>query len=328
MKLSSQRGVALVITLIFLSIITFLAVAFLATSRRDKSSMSATQNQTGSKLMADVALARAQAEIVGKMMARSNLLGVEMMVSRNYINPAGFNTAQVAGQVDTNNVNYEYTQGGVALSQNQFIQNVANLFFDPRPPVFVKTNKNGSLDFPFYLDLNRNGRFETNGFRRALDRNGNAIPDGNGGFVTNFLKGDPEWIGVLARPEFPHSSSNHFVGRFSFVVVPTSLTLDINYLHNQAKQLGVGGEGFFRNQGVGSWELNLAAFLRDLNTNTWSYPYNSYNTNLGGSSGAGLDSFDDARTLLNYRYNGTYNNLSSFNQLFGASAGLAFLLGC
>ena len=26
---------------------------------------------------------------------------------------------------------------------------------------------------------------------------------------------------------------------------------------------------FFRNQGVGSWEINLAAFLADLNTNKW-----------------------------------------------------------
>ena len=324
MKLSSQRGVALVITLIFLAIITFLAVAFLATARRDKSSMSATQNQTGSKLMADQALARAQAEILGKMMARSNLLGVEMMVSRNYINPAGFNTGQPAGQVDTNNVNYDYTQGGAALNQNQFIQNVANLFFDPRPPVFVKTSKAGPLDFRFYHDLNRNGRFDTNGFRRALDRNGNSMTNGSGGFLTNFFKGDPEWIGVLARPEFPHSSSNQFVGRYSYLVLPTGLTLDVNHLHNQSKQLGPGVDGFLRNQGVGSWELNLAAFLRDLNTNNWNY---SYDTNLGASSisgGLGYDAFDDAKSILTNRYNGTYANLNSFNQLFTAAAATAF----
>src|SRR5579862_5292667 len=28
-------------------------------------------------------------------------------------------------------------------------------------------------------------------------------------------------------------------------------------------------DGYMRNQGVGSWELNLAAFLADLNTNEW-----------------------------------------------------------
>ena len=324
MKLSSQRGVALVITLIFLSIITFLAVAFLSTARRDKSSMSATQNQTASKLMADVALARAQAEILGKMMARSNLLGVEMMVSRNYINPAGFNTTQPAGTVNTNNVNYEYTQGGGALNQNQFIQNVANLFFDPRPPVFVKTNKFGPLDPRFYLDVNRNGRFDTNGYRRALDQNGNPIPNGSGGFVTNFLKGDPEWIGVLARPELPHSSSNQFVGRFSYLVIPTGLTLDVNHIHNQAKQNGPGVDGFLRNQGVGSWELNLGAFLRELNTNNWSY---FYDTNLGAQSvvgGPGYDSFFDAMSILTNRYGGTYNNLSSFANLYGPTAVAAF----
>ena len=33
--------------------------------------------------------------------------------------------------------------------------------------------------------------------------------------------------------------------------------------------MGGGNDGFLRNQGVGSWEINLAAFLADLNNNVW-----------------------------------------------------------
>ena len=59
MKSSSQRGVALVITLIMLSIITFLAVAFLSTTRRDRLSVSNFQSQIVSRTMAETAAARA-----------------------------------------------------------------------------------------------------------------------------------------------------------------------------------------------------------------------------------------------------------------------------
>ena len=46
-------------------------------------------------------------------------------------------------------------------------QNVANLLYLPRAPVFVPNPTNSSVpaDFRFYLDLNRNGQFETNGHR-------------------------------------------------------------------------------------------------------------------------------------------------------------------
>ena len=60
---STQRGVALVLTLIMLSVITFLTVAFLAVSRRDRASVTTSLNQTDSQLMADTALARVQSEM-------------------------------------------------------------------------------------------------------------------------------------------------------------------------------------------------------------------------------------------------------------------------
>src|SRR5439155_119992 len=105
---------------------------------------------------------------------------------------------------------------------------------------------------------------------------------------SNYFLGDPHWIGVLEKSgfppglrqpssfptNFPHSASNHAIARYAYQVVPVSETLDINYIYNQAKLLGPRQDGFLRNQGVGMWEANLAAFLTDLNTNMWP-PYNS-----------------------------------------------------
>ncbi len=164
-----------------------------------------------------------------------------------------------------------------------------------------------------------------------------------------FWVGDPEWIGILERPEYPHSSSNQFVSRFAYIVIPASKTLDLNCIHNYAKaNLPVtllpnmtGLDRFSRNQGVGPWEINLAAFLVDLNFNIWPYPndnmvsgrqhqrYEYYpvrdprapNPNLG-------QAFDNAIALLRYRYsiNGLpqYMNLQSVAAVFGANGANEF----
>src|ERR1043166_7026100 len=228
-----QRGVALVITLILLSIITILAVGFLAMSRRSRGSVSVTQNQTDAKMMADTALARAQSEITAQMMAHSNLLSYDYFVSQNYINTNGFNgslplrAATHALDPILTNVNYEWRSGGGPLSPDQLIVNIGNLFYDPRPPVVIITNSAYPTrgEFRYFLDFNRNNRFDTNGYLPVL-----FDPT-----VRAYANGDPHWIGVLERPEFPHSPTNRFIGRYSFLVLPAGKTLDINYNHNFAK---------------------------------------------------------------------------------------------
>jgi hypothetical protein len=49
------------------------------------------------------------------------------------------------------------------------------------------------------------------------------------------------------------------------MIIPAGNTLDINYIHNHARrppmaQSTPNFDGFMRNEGVGSWEINLAAF--------------------------------------------------------------------
>ena len=305
MKRSSQRGVALVITLIMLSLVTLMAVVFLAVSRREKASVTVTNEQTDARLMAESGTARALSEIVARQLATTNAFNYDLIVSTNFINPAGLQP----GVASPANVSYTYANGQPVANSDDQLRNLANLQYDPRPPVFVPTNRLGANEFRFYLDLNRNGQFETNGLLPVLGNRPGEYASTNGGFTSDparavraHLVGDHEWIGVLQHPDRPHSDSNLFVGRYAFLVLPAGKTLDLNFVHNSVKSLNnpaMLADGFSRNTGLGSWELNLAAFLRDLNTNSWrDYLYRPL-TPLAANTGL---AFDDARTLLRYRY--------------------------
>ena len=322
-------SVALVITLLMLSVITFLAVAFLAVSRRDRSAVTASLDVSGSRAMSDAALARAQAEIVAQMMAHLyannyEYLNYDYMVSRNYISPFGFNI----GSKDTTNVNYDVLSTGARFNMANFtaawVQNIADLYYDPRPPVFVVTNPvfyPTNSDFRFWVDVNRNGKFETNGYIATMN-------DNNTHTSSNFWYGEPEWIGVLRDPFSRHSATNQFVGRYAYMVLPIGKTLDLNYIHNWAKgnyvntvrtltnnfPPGSGQEtdGFARDQGVGSWELNLAGLLDVLSPWNYQNPTNQYYAANpyayyppAGANAKGPNTgyaFADAEAILHYRY--------------------------
>src|SRR5258708_6834291 len=87
---SRERGVALVITLIMLSVITFMAIAFLVLSRGERTSVGTATDQSIARLGADNALERVQVELVAPMMASGNPFSSGLMVSTNLINPLGF----------------------------------------------------------------------------------------------------------------------------------------------------------------------------------------------------------------------------------------------
>jgi hypothetical protein len=312
--LPSSRGVALVITLIMLSVITFMAVTFLVLSHRERGSVTTTTDQTSAGFTAESALERAKAEILARIVALTNDQNFDLIVSTNFINYNGFDP----GAFDyRTNVNYDHEIGGGPLTGNEPLQNLTNLFYNPRPPVFIVTNRAfpDFTDFRYYLDLNRNGRYDTNGLQPEIGINGLAIVVSNT-VVSNFYVGDPEWIGVLEHPDQPHSANNKFVARYAYIVLPAGKTLDANYIHNQAvtRTLDTANDGYARNQGVGSWEINLAALLADLNTNQWYrdnglsalyYQYNRTNLLLANSGYA----FEDALAFLNYRYATNYATL-------------------
>ena len=309
----AERGIALVITLILLSVTLVMALAFLALGRREREAVATGTDATQARLAADSALAAAQAQLVANIFATSNSFNYGLFVSTNYITPGGFNN--LLGYSTNNNVNYYYPNGNF-LTGADLAQNIGNLQILPRVPVFPGTNG----EFRYFLDLNRNGRFDTNGFIAEWVTNASGQLVTNGNFV--FEVGDPEWVGILERPDMTHSPINKATSRYAFVAMPADAGLDINAIHNQAKTYALtANDGYFRNQGVGSWELNLAAFFADLNTNIWSpyeYPNNNafyaYNeTNNNFNTGV---AFDDARSFLAYRYNFNYNNLLSAGNYF------------
>src|SRR4051812_42455499 len=87
---SRERGVALIITLIMLSVITFMAVTFLVLSRREKGSVTLASDQTTARFATDTALSRAISETLAQIMAFTNAQHYGLTVSTNYIAPAGF----------------------------------------------------------------------------------------------------------------------------------------------------------------------------------------------------------------------------------------------
>jgi len=311
-----------------------MTLTFLAISRRERGAVTITTDTATAQLAADDALASAEGQIMANTLAATNPYNFGLLVSTNYINPEGYVAALGANPT---NINYYYQDQQTSLSGTNpvsgkdLLQLLANLQYLPRAPVLIGTND--PIQGRFYLDLNRNQQFDTNGI---VD---NFVPNLGGGVVTdgttNFQVGDPEWIGVLQHPDQPYGPNNPFVARYAFVAVPIGNALDLNYTHNQAitkavylsqagsLPTGVAGDGYFRNEGVGPWEINLAAFLADLNTNEWLPvfpPANGYYAydEPGNFNNLGI-AFEDALSLLSYRYGYNYTNLASVDNLYGGS---------
>lgn len=326
LSLIAQRGVALVITLILLSVITFMAIAFLVLSTNQRSAVNQTTEQNSAYNAAQIAAVRATAETLSWALVTTNPFVPLFRVSTNY--QSHFFTNGISSPL---NVNYEVNNAGAPLTLDQQHQNLTNLVIDPRPPVFITNITYGSNEFRYYYDLNRNGRFEPTGWLGDTNSQNQQITIG-GIPVVNYFVGDPQWIGVLEFPDRPHGADNPFISRYAYIVLPASQSLDLNYIHNYAKNLNpnmpLGADGFFRNQGAATWEINLAAFLADLNPNVWytnSNPYIYYCDPAGGPrpyTSANLGTaFEDALSLLRYRYGYGYNNntLASVGSLFGAA---------
>src|SRR6266508_3830912 len=137
-----QQGVALVITLIMLSVITFMAVTFLAVSRREAGSVNVTRDQTTARLAAETGQARVGAELLAVILGTTNAYNFDLLVSTNYLSPVGYDpAAQTIGIPNVTNVNYRYANGN-PVAGNDALQNLANLWYNARPPVFIKTNRN------------------------------------------------------------------------------------------------------------------------------------------------------------------------------------------
>jgi hypothetical protein len=277
----SQRGVALIITLILLSVTLVMALAFLALSGRERGSVTTQTDTATARLAADAGQSFAEAQIAANILASTNPYAFGLIVSTNY-QPAA-------------------------------------------APVWLSNTVTRVMENRFYLDLNRNGVDDPNGFVAEINNAGASTSN------TVFEVGDPEWIGVLEHPDQPYGPNNLYIARFAFMAQPAGNSLDLNAIHNQAlsparRPLTLGSiapDYYFRNQGVGSWELNLPAFLTDLNTNEWDPSTDAYNYLQPNFNNTGRG-FEDAFPLLTNRYAGAYATLPSVTALYGQAGAVAF----
>ena len=138
MKRKSQSGVALVITLILLSVITFMAVTFLVISRRGSEQTSAFTQQVIARQAADAALEQVKSRIIADMMARTNGFDFGLVVSTNFQSPCFTNGIASITNVSYINTHRQYLP---AIGGAIYEQMLANQMILPSPPVFIITNK-------------------------------------------------------------------------------------------------------------------------------------------------------------------------------------------
>ena len=165
----NQNGIALVITLVMLAIVTVMAIVFLAITRRERSSVKVTEETAIAKDMADAALERVKSEVMSRMNSSGSKLHYDIFNSQAFYNkgpnvgfdnPIGGNgfTSGNASATNVDHVSFWPTiRNG---SQADYLRMLANLQYDPPVLVFVETNRNGAPDFRHYLDFNRNRQFE------------------------------------------------------------------------------------------------------------------------------------------------------------------------
>jgi hypothetical protein len=304
----SRSGVALVATLIMLSLVTFMVVAFLGVAWRERRAIEASTTAGEARVASDAAFNFAQADLLARLLISGDKWNYGVMVSTNYENLTGFAPA-VSSPTNVNHTN------AMAAGLNPWLVNLGNLQYKPRVPVFSPGFTN-TRAFPapglpnnVLLSESRAGRF-------SLDFNRNGIFDP----TDRHHPGDPHWIGLLEYPDVQHGPTNRFLSRYAYLIAPAGKALDLNLVHNQAKRIGaVNSEGYYRNLGVGPHEINLAAMLTELAP---AYYLHNYDLNPANPSFAvpnGRDAFRDALLLLRYRNNDSYNNPATLAAQFGAT---------
>ena len=224
-----QSGVALIITLILLAVVTFMALTFLAISRRERGAVTTATDTASAKLAADDALAAAEAQIVANVARHHQSL---------QLRPARLDQLHQSQRIWTGvanftNVNYYYYQEWRSRAP---IRSRAMIFSKTLPICITSRARRCSsdqcqserpVDFRFYLDLNRNGYL-----RNQRCRCGRVAGP-------TIEVGDPEWVGVLQHPDQPYGPNNPFVARYAFIAVPIGNALDLNAIYNDA--MGIKG---------------------------------------------------------------------------------------
>src|SRR5215213_4139248 len=87
MHRKSQRGVALVITLLMLAIITIVAVLFLGIARRNRAGVSLKSSQTDAEFATEYGFQLAKADIVAQIITSGQMMGFDLTLSKGADRP-------------------------------------------------------------------------------------------------------------------------------------------------------------------------------------------------------------------------------------------------
>ena len=136
MKLKTkEQGVVLVITLIMLSVVTLMAIVFLGVSRRERGTVNVTTDHLTAKMAAEAGMARAQSEVIGRMLGSSNRFHFDYAVSTNFVNPAGFDVTDTS--FNALNASDRLPNGREISNGFLIAVNAGNQYYDARAPVYV-----------------------------------------------------------------------------------------------------------------------------------------------------------------------------------------------
>src|SRR5690349_11660764 len=108
-----EKGIALVITLVMLAVVTVMAIVFLAVTRRERSSVKLAEETAVAKDMADAALERAKAEAIAGMNAAGSKLHYDLFNSQTFFNQKGFDASKAP-----TNVNVAHVRDWPQIRQN------------------------------------------------------------------------------------------------------------------------------------------------------------------------------------------------------------------
>jgi hypothetical protein len=104
---------------------------------------------------------------------------------------------------------------GIDTSANNQITNLNYLFVDPSAPVFVNTNRVGGPLPTRPQDLTIafiSISIVTDAFNRPVSCSRLTIAECDLR-ATNWVVGDPQWIGIPRDPTRPHTNDNRLIGR-------------------------------------------------------------------------------------------------------------------
>ena len=122
-----SRGVALVITLMMLAMVTVMAIIFLALARAERRSVKIVEDLETAKVMSAAGLERAKAQTIATMAASGSKLNYDLSVSTNFYNYGGYDRNTTA--FDPANVSYTYPDGSPVKGNDlPLIQGIALIF--------------------------------------------------------------------------------------------------------------------------------------------------------------------------------------------------------